>query len=269
MKRREAAVRLFDPLSVRDSSARWWSTGCGSPDAAPDPLPDPHAATDAEIRRRQRTRSIVTALHARSRLVVAVLRDHASPRCCSGRRGQGMGISRNLRTGLISGAVACGDGRRSASPRVPLYRIFCQQTGFGGTARIEAGAQAPGCHGQDRHRPLRHQCQPQAAAGASRPSRRLSAWRSARASSPSSTPPTSPTSRSPASAAFNVSPDQARAYFVKIQCFCFTEQTLTPGETQRMPVVFYVDPTILKDPDNAGRQRNHAFIHILPGGPAG
>ena len=52
------------------------------------------------------------------------------------------------------------------------------------------------------------------------------------------------------SAAFNISPDQSAQYFVKVQCFCFTQQTLQPGETQRMPVVFYVDPAFLKDRDN-------------------
>ena len=51
-------------------------------------------------------------------------------------------------------------------------------------------------------------------------------------------------------AAYNVAPLTVGAYFEKINCFCFTEQTMAPGETRQMPVVFYVDPSIVKDSDN-------------------
>ncbi|WBO24524.1 cytochrome c oxidase assembly protein [Sphingomonas abietis] len=134
---------------------------------------------------------------------------------------------------------------------VPLYRIFCQQTGFGGTARIEEGAKAPGDTGRivtvrfdaniSNRLPWRfapEQKTQRVAIGA----RQLAFFD---ATNLSDRPIT-------AAAAFNISPDQSAAYFVKIQCFCFTQQTLQPGETQRMPVVFYVDPAFLRDRDNAG-----------------
>lgn len=48
-------------------------------------------------------------------------------------------------------------------------------------------------------------------------------------------------------ASYNVTPDQSGGYFTKIECFCFTEQILQPGERVQMPVSFYVDPSIMQD----------------------
>ena len=53
-------------------------------------------------------------------------------------------------------------------------------------------------------------------------------------------------------AAYNVTPLTVGAYFQKINCFCFTEQTMAPGEKREMPVVFYVDPALAADSENDG-----------------
>jgi cytochrome c oxidase assembly protein subunit 11 len=52
-----------------------------------------------------------------------------------------------------------------------------------------------------------------------------------------------------AQASYNVAPSQVGGYFNKINCFCFTQQTMKPSETREMAVVFYVDPSIVKDHD--------------------
>lgn len=58
------------------------------------------------------------------------------------------------------------------------------------------------------------------------------------------------------SASYNVTPYQAGSFFNKIQCFCFEEQVLAPGERVQMPVTFYVDPEIVDD-------RDGKFIHTI------
>lgn len=178
--------------------------------------------------------------------------------------------TRNARTGLIAGGVALtmvGAGFAA----VPLYRVFCQATGFAGTPRVDEGARAPGAAGKIvtvrfdantaarlgwRFEPERREMP--VAVGA-----RQIAFFDA----------TNRTDRTvTGSAVFNISPDQAAQYFVKIQCFCFTRQTLGPGETQRMPVVFYLDPAMLTDPDsrNVGEVTlSYTFYPVDRAGAAG
>ena len=154
---------------------------------------------------------------------------------------------RNGRTAALATLlVAAMVGLAFAS--VPLYRLFCQVTGFAGTTqRAETGA-APGAVG--RMISVRFDANISPALGwrfePVDTSRRVAigsrniALYSAR--NLSGRPATG-------TATFNVTPSQAGRYFTKIQCFCFTEQRLAPGQDVRMPVVFYVDPAILDDPD--------------------
>jgi len=73
-------------------------------------------------------------------------------------------------------------------------------------------------------------------------------------------------------ATFNVAPDAAGLYFSKIECFCFKEQTLNPGETIEMPVSFFVDPAIVKDPESSRLKEitlSYTFYPVEGGAPAG
>ncbi|CCD87690.1 cytochrome c oxidase assembly protein [Bradyrhizobium sp. ORS 285] len=73
-----------------------------------------------------------------------------------------------------------------------------------------------------------------------------------------------------AQAAYNVAPLTSGAYFQKINCFCFTEQTMAPGETREMPVVFYVDPAITADHENDSLKTitlSYTFYPVRDAGP--
>jgi cytochrome c oxidase assembly protein subunit 11 len=138
---------------------------------------------------------------------------------------------------------------------VPLYRIFCEQTGFGGTTqRASAYAGVKAAVGHTMSVRFDSNVQP-GMPWRFYPERRTETVTvGARdmaifiAENMSDRPVTG-------TASFNVTPTQAGAYFTKIQCFCFTEQTLQPGERVRMPVIYYVDPKILTDPDNRDTQQ--------------
>jgi cytochrome c oxidase assembly protein subunit 11 len=132
---------------------------------------------------------------------------------------------------------------------VPLYRLFCVATGLNGTTQRSADGETPGAVAgktmlirfDANHSPyLPWAFKPEVAVQNVTIGARNMAFFTA---TNNSTRPVTGT------ATYNVTPVTAGLYFTKIQCFCFTQQTLQPGETVRMPVIFYVDPKILKDPD--------------------
>jgi len=137
---------------------------------------------------------------------------------------------------------------------VPLYRIFCQVTGFNGTTqRADAAVTVPVATGNTMSirfdsnvsSALPWKFYPEHSTDRVTVGARDMAIFIAK--NLSDKPVTG-------TATFNVTPTQAGAYFAKIQCFCFTEQTLQPGQEVRMPVLFYVDPKILDDPNNKDTQ---------------
>ncbi|GLV28688.1 cytochrome c oxidase assembly protein CtaG [Sphingobium sp. TomTYG75] len=138
---------------------------------------------------------------------------------------------------------------------VPLYRIFCQQTGYGGTTqRAAADVKLQPAIGHTMSIRFDSNVQPGMPWQFYPEHRTDTVTVGARdmaifiAKNMSDKPVTG-------TASFNVTPIQSGAYFTKIQCFCFTQQTLQPGEQVRMPVIYYVDPKILNDPDNRDTQQ--------------
>jgi len=143
---------------------------------------------------------------------------------------------------LVAGMVALGFAS------VPLYRMFCEATGWNATVRKSLNATAPGPIGKivsvrfdaNVHPGMGWRFEPdqrvmRVAIGA----REMAFFTAINDTDHTIT----------GSASFNVTPEQAGGYFTKIQCFCFTEQTLKPHERVRMPVIFFVDPKLADDPD--------------------
>ena len=158
--------------------------------------------------------------------------------------------SNNRRTALALFAVVGGMvGLSYAS--VPLYQLFCQVTGYGGTTQVsDAKAKAVPAVTQGRTvaiafdanvaRDLNWDFRPEQRRVTLHAGEQALAFYSAKNNE--SKPVTG-------TASFNVTPYKAGIYFTKIECFCFTEQTLQAGQQVDMPVQFYVDPEFFTDPN--------------------
>lgn len=130
---------------------------------------------------------------------------------------------------------------------VPLYDLFCRVTGYGGTPKIVDDESSQIGSRQfdvrfnadiDPHLPWEFKA-PQETITLTTGENKLAFFTSEN------------TSDAPVmgTAIYNVTPERAAYYFSKVQCFCFEEQTLQPGEKVEMPVSFYIDPEIENDPD--------------------
>lgn len=157
-------------------------------------------------------------------------------------------MSPKLVTALTAAGVATGMAGLGYAA-VPLYDLFCRVTGFGGTTMRVSAAAVPGAiAGQtirirfdaNRSPAIPWEFRPEATTDTVTLGGRDMAFYTAKNLSDRAVTGT---------ASYNVSPALAGRYFSKIECFCFTEQTLEPGQEVRMPVIFFIDPAIRDDPD--------------------
>jgi cytochrome c oxidase assembly protein subunit 11 len=169
--------------------------------------------------------------------------------------------NRLMATG-VGGVVAGMVGLSFAA--VPLYDMFCRITGYNGTVQTNSGP-APGATGQSitvRFNAVTHPTLPWRFAP-SQASVRLQLGEEGmgfyQAANLSDRPVTGV-------ATYNVTPEVVGKYFHKTACFCFQEQTLTPGQAVDMPLTFWVDPRIAEDPNTRQIRTvtiNYSFFRSL------
>ena len=129
---------------------------------------------------------------------------------------------------------------------VPLYKIFCQKTGYGGTTQVARSMGGLSVHNREVvvkldttcHKDLPWEFKPHQDSVKVRVGEEGFALY--RVKNKTDKPITG-------IAAYNVIPDKAGIYFMKVECFCFIDQTLQPGEEVDMPLLFYIDPKIMQD----------------------
>ncbi|MCW5692789.1 MAG: cytochrome c oxidase assembly protein [Pseudolabrys sp.] len=155
-------------------------------------------------------------------------------------------LKRDVVVAATCGVVAAGMvGAAFAS--VPLYNWFCRTTGFGGTTQVAEAAP-----GQVLDRTLTIRFDSNVAPGLPWrfvPEQNTVQVRIGEVKTVYYKVINMAARDITAQAGYNVTPPQVGLYFHKINCFCFTEQTMKAGETREMAVVFYVDPSIVKDSD--------------------
>lgn len=157
------------------------------------------------------------------------------------------GLGRDAAVAAIcGGVVALMIGASYAA--VPFYNWFCRATGFNGTTQVATSAPVGALGRSIAIRfdanvggGLPWKFEPEATEINVRIGEVVTAYYTVTNQS---------ARRTTGQAAYNVAPLTVGSYFQKINCFCFTEQTLAPGERREMPVVFYVDPKIAEDADN-------------------
>ncbi len=130
---------------------------------------------------------------------------------------------------------------------VPLYSLFCRTTGYGGTTQVATSA--PATRGQ-RQITVRFDSNVSGGLGWTFVPEQEKVTVATGETKTVSYKLQNDTARETVGiASFNVTPESAGRYFNKIQCFCFTEQVLKPGETRDENVVFFIDPAIEQEPD--------------------